>query len=251
MDTNELEQIWDLLIDKIETIPLILATRLGPWLTPLVPAYFVHRAMVAKLETPLIWAWIAALALEVVGVATMYSLLRAYQWNREKRKSDPTAPIVWNIAVSSIYYLTSFLLVLLIEFVPNAVKFAPAAFVILSGASAGTLALIADQKRREKDVKLSKESVKKNRKSQDENLSDGVSNNTVKYGDLTAINVNRDERKLRQQQEMLDIYLDNPQVGVSEIARRLRMSRQTVYNYLNELEQDGLVHRNGDGVKVL
>ena len=50
---------------------------------------------------------------------------------------------------------------------------------------------------------------------------------------------------------MLEIYVDNPKTGVSTVASQLNVSRQTVYNYLNEMEQAGRLRRNGHGIEVL
>ena len=43
---------------------------------------------------------------------------------------------------------------------------------------------------------------------------------------------------------------DDPKAKVSAVANELNVSRQTVYNYLNELEQAGRISRNGYGVEV-
>jgi hypothetical protein len=50
--------------------------------------------------------------------------------------------------------------------------------------------------------------------------------------------------------QMVDIYLTAPKTGVTEIARQLSVSRQTVYNYQVELEQQGRIEKNGHGVVV-
>jgi len=38
---------------------------------------------------------------------------------------------------------------------------------------------------------------------------------------------------------------------VTDAARTLKMSRQTIYTYLDRLEDDGRIRRNGHGVEVL
>lgn len=50
---------------------------------------------------------------------------------------------------------------------------------------------------------------------------------------------------------MLDIYRVNPGAAVSTVAEKVGVSRTTVYTYLDELEQEGVLRRNGDGVEVL
>ena len=66
-----------------------------------------------------------------------------------------------------------------------------------------------------------------------------------------AVNLSRAERKQQLLESVVDIYIDNPQTKVSTVANKLKVSRQTVYNYLNELEQDGKINRNGSGVEVI
>jgi DNA-binding GntR family transcriptional regulator len=47
-------------------------------------------------------------------------------------------------------------------------------------------------------------------------------------------------------------YASNPDAGPTEVGRAIGVSRQTVYNYLAELEAAGRIARNdGKGVAVL
>ena len=51
---------------------------------------------------------------------------------------------------------------------------------------------------------------------------------------------------------LVEICRLNPDVQISEIMDSLEIkSRQTVYTYLDELENDKIIHRNGKGVEVL
>ena len=50
---------------------------------------------------------------------------------------------------------------------------------------------------------------------------------------------------------LLTLYRDNPNMGVTEVARTMNMSRQTVYSYLEQLETAGRIHRNGHGVEII
>lgn len=49
---------------------------------------------------------------------------------------------------------------------------------------------------------------------------------------------------------MVDIYRQDPDISASDVASRLDISRTTVYKYRDELEQDGLLRRNGHGIEV-
>jgi len=49
----------------------------------------------------------------------------------------------------------------------------------------------------------------------------------------------------------LDAFRDNPSLGISDAARALDVSRQTIYSYMDQLEHSGKIRRNGHGVEVL
>jgi hypothetical protein len=61
------------------------------------------------------------------------------------------------------------------------------------------------------------------------------------------------KRKLTKQQALdrtLQILTENPDTGPTEIAGRIGRSRQTVYDYLNELEDSNLIQRNGHSIVI-
>ena len=236
---DQLEEGFDLIADKIETVPLLFAARVGPWLTPLVPAYFIHKAMIDNLDTPAFWAWVAAIALEVVGIAALYSLLRSYQWNKEKRKSDPEAPIGWSITAVIVYYVTAFLLVLFVEFIPEAIKFAPAAFVVLGGTSAGILVLLGDQKRREKAVESTKAKPQTKRKKQ----ANAGENSQNASSNAPPVRTPKEEWR----DAAGEILRKNPQISGAELGRKIGASERTGQMIKKELldEIDFSVIRNG------
>jgi hypothetical protein len=66
-----------------------------------------------------------------------------------------------------------------------------------------------------------------------------------------GVNLSRAERKQQLLESLVDIYVDDPNARVTAVANKLNVSRQTVYNYLNELEQAGRISRNGSGVEVI
>jgi hypothetical protein len=61
------------------------------------------------------------------------------------------------------------------------------------------------------------------------------------------------KRQLTKQQALdktLQVLTEEPDTRPAEIARHIGRSRQTVYNYLKELEQSKLIQRNGHGIVV-
>ena len=231
-------QILDF-FDRWETVPLALAAKFGPWLTPLVPALFVQRALVTHLHTPSAWGWLAAASLEVVGIAATNSLLRAHTWEQERRKSDPAAPLAWHIFTVAVYYATAFLLVLVMEFFPAAARLAPAMFVLLAGTSALTLALAGDQKRRE-NLTVSRSEKRSARRSENAAM-------TVNFGQfgqtdgqsdsLTRANLTRRLSKSDAEARLRDFLADHPGASHTDAARAVGRSRSWVSGKLAEWQK--------------
>ena len=78
----------------------------------------------------------------------------------------------------------------------------------------------------------------------------------------TSITVNPDSSLVKARQaktaiqanrldNLLTLYRVNPTIGVTNAARTLNMSRQTVYSYLERLETEGRIRRNGHGVEII
>lgn len=62
---------------------------------------------------------------------------------------------------------------------------------------------------------------------------------------LDRANMKRKMSKRDAMNKALQILTDNPTVSLTDIARQLGRSRQTVYDYFDELEATGKLHRNG------
>lgn len=69
-------------------------------------------------------------------------------------------------------------------------------------------------------------------------------------GSLDRANRKRQQSKQEAMAQTLHILTDNPQAMPTDIARQIGRSRQTVYDYLKELEVHGKIHRNGSGVVI-
>ena len=68
---------------------------------------------------------------------------------------------------------------------------------------------------------------------------------TVSTGSLDKFNRKRELSKRHALDRTLQILSDNPKANPSEIAVQIGKSRQTVYDYFDELEATGKLHRNG------
>jgi hypothetical protein len=234
--------------DAVESTLLALASKIGVWLTPLVPAYFVQRAMVEHLQAPPTWGWIAAAALEIVGLAAVKNLLRAYTWEQERRKTDPPAPMIWNIITAAVYYVTAFLLVLVIEFYPPATALAPAAFVVLSGAAALVIALSDDQNRRQAVV--SQMSAKRQTMSAKRQPPGSERVSQGQHPDTDRLQAARRRNQQQAEQRLLTWLADNPNATHDEAAAHVGRSRPWVTGKINEWRTAGIIHKNGAGYET-
>ncbi len=72
----------------------------------------------------------------------------------------------------------------------------------------------------------------------------------VQYDVLNAVNADKLNDKQQALKVLLNFYRSNPSATLTEAGEAIERSKGTVSNYLNELEQAGLIHRNGEGVKV-
>jgi Mn-dependent DtxR family transcriptional regulator len=59
------------------------------------------------------------------------------------------------------------------------------------------------------------------------------------------------ETKEERIKAIVDTYRDNPKAKPVEIYRQLNIPRPTFYAYQNELIEDGIIEKNGTGVKVI
>jgi predicted transcriptional regulator len=69
----------------------------------------------------------------------------------------------------------------------------------------------------------------------------------------TSLDRANQKRRLSKQQAInktLEILSEEPDASLTDIARQIGRSRQTVYDYLKELERSNLIHRNGHGILV-
>ena len=122
----------ELLLSSIEDILVMVSTRIGPWLAPIGPAYFVGRAALQHLHAHIIIAVCMALAVEMIGMATTHTALKAWAWNKNKRKIDPKAPLWFCILLAGIYFIGAIALTVVVEVFPISVVYAPAIFIILT-----------------------------------------------------------------------------------------------------------------------
>ncbi len=227
--------------------------KLSPWLAPLPSGFFVARASMKHLVLPLPVAVAVGVIIELLGIASVHTWLWLSDWNTNKRKSDPDAPTGYAAFLGVIYIITTISLTVVLEVRPDLSTYAPALFPLLAIVGAINLALIAQQEQREVIVnhgrierhekRTASYSIHQPLTGQDDTVH--MSTMAKMNTGLQAANAARQLNRNALLNTIIDIVDNNPDIGVTELARQIGRSRTTVYKYLEELEHSGQIHRNG------
>ena len=124
-----------------------LVANAAPWVTPLPTAWLVYDRTQQHLGWPWYVAAIAGITLELLGVGILATWLELYGYNRDKRKSDPAAPMWLPILLVVLYIITAEALTVVLDVWPPSATIAPALFPVLSVAAFALLALRANHRR--------------------------------------------------------------------------------------------------------
>jgi hypothetical protein len=143
-------------ITDVENLLTEVAARLGPWLAPLPPAYFISRAAQAHLATPWPVALLMAATIELIGIAATHNALKLWTYNQTRRKNDPPAPFELAAVLALTYVVIGVSISSLLEIFPVLASLAPASFFLLAGVGYVSLALSTDHNRRLADITESK-----------------------------------------------------------------------------------------------
>jgi predicted transcriptional regulator len=231
----------------------------APWITPLPSAVLVSTAVVQKLHWSSAMGWITALIIESLGFSTVSTSLLLWEYNADKRKIDPKAPFEIAVCLIAIYLVSTISLTILLDIMPELGRYAPAIFPVLSMVSAVNLVLRFGHRKRKSAVSLEKENRKTERQKKQAASVQGFDPSLSKYGSVNIapdhfLNMARQVRKDNmhtRKDNLLALYRNYPQLGVTEVSSKLNLSRQTIYTYLNQLEDDGRIRRNGNGIEII
>jgi len=133
---------------KLLTYAVDVVANLAPWLAPLPTAWLVADRTTLHLGWPLAVGWIAGATLELLGVAIMATALDLWSYQRDKRKSDPDAPLILAWALVGLYLVAALLLVVMLDLLDGLTTWAQAVFPILSVAAFAVVGLRYDHRRR-------------------------------------------------------------------------------------------------------
>jgi hypothetical protein len=243
-----LESLGDIL-RRLESGGVDFVARIAPWASPLPTAFLTARATVRHLGWPNEIGVIAGVIVECLGLAATSTALTLRAYNQSKRRSDPKAPFALAATLVAVYFGSVTLLTVLLDTLPVLSVYAPLAFPVLSLAGVATLALRGDHWRRLTAIEKDKAERRERRRTR--RVKSQMSNDTKFDTRLDALRAARKAKRDARITKLVTFYAGNPSAGVSEAGQAISVSRQTVYNYLAELEEAGRISRKNGMVKIL
>jgi hypothetical protein len=262
-------------MNHLEHSAVRLVARLAPWLAPLPNAYFVARSAMLHLAVPLWMALVIGAVLELLGLAAVHTALSLHQWNSQpavqRDHGWQRAPLALALLSCAVYLLAVLFLSVVLEALPALAPWAPALFPLITAVGALTLALISQHDARIERYCAPKSTVTQsaglrtaqvvrptpaqNQNAQRpltvQNAGQQPPTNLAQHAQFAPINAQRRLRRDEAYNFILGIYSEDPHASVSDIARALSVHRNTIYNYLDELESAGRLSRsNGHGVRI-
>lgn len=256
----------------IETRITDLIAGLAPWLAPIPTAYLVGRATLGALGWPLAVAICAALIVESLGLTATNTALALWQYNRQRRKTDPAAPFALAAGLVLAYVAVAVLLTVALDVTPSLARYAPAIWPALSLTGVTLLALRADHARRLDLIQADKQERRDARRAAAQESAQAQPKNDAQAAhngqDLGAQaahngqlprrlppgravgNAAQTAQRTALLEKLLDAYANNPDLGATEAARALGVHRNSIYNYTQDLITAGRLHKNGHGWEV-
>ena len=150
-------------LNGLVAILVNIVANVAPWIAPLPTAWLIYDRTMVHLRWP---AWVAIAAgvtLELLGVAILATTLELYNYNHDKRKSDPVAPVWIGLILVGVYAASAILLVVILDIAPGVAIYSQAVYPALSVASFALLALRTDHERRVSEIAVQKADAKDKR----------------------------------------------------------------------------------------
>jgi hypothetical protein len=192
---------------------------------------------------------IAGVIVECLGLGATATALTLRAYNQCRRKSDPKAPFALAATLVGVYFGSVTLLTVLLDTLPMLAVYAPLAFPVLSLAGVATLALRSDHQRRLEAIE--KDKAERRERSRTRRVKSQMSNDTGFDTRFDALRAARKAKRDARITELVTFYAENPSAGVTEAGQAIGVSRQTVYNYLAELEASRKIDRSNGTIRVL
>jgi hypothetical protein len=245
--------------DRFATTLTNALAALGPWLTPLPSSALVSRATIHYLNWEPWLGLVSGAAIEILGITAISTTLLLWDYNQSRRKTQPPAPVRLAAVLVVGYAVVTILLTVLMEIMPGMVILAPALWPLLSLVGAVNLALRSQHRHRlaAADAERAERRTRRQalRQLKNESIAHQLAAETSDHESRTPnqdlLQAGRRAKREAKMNTLLRALRNEPACGITELGRRIGVSRQTVYTYLEELENAGRIRRNGHGIEVI
>jgi hypothetical protein len=145
---NKFLDRWNELARKLDTSLVDNIASTTPWLAPVIPAYLAYHNTTTVMGFPAWVAFIGAVVVECLGLATVTTSFQFWDWNDKKRQVDQSAPF-WIALTTAAFYLAIVLTVnVLLDGAPLLHRIAKLLLSVLGVVGAITLAIRSQHSRR-------------------------------------------------------------------------------------------------------
>lgn len=245
-ETNIFERINDS-IRNTESSLVNLLSAIAPWGAPLAPAYMAYWGMVGKLSFDPVVAFILAGVIEILGLATVSTAISFWQHNRRQSAEYRRMPVIVPAGMFGFYLAIVITVNVLLELpIPEAYHIpviARALLTLLSIPAAVTLAIRTqyDELRREIDAVENARKAEREARRREER--------ERKEQERSAKEHESQWQALTTREKLLSYFAQYPDATLEDAGKAAGITRQRAGQIMNELESEGLIHRNGK-VKV-
>lgn len=228
-------------LDNLEELGTDIASKLAPWLAPLLSAVVIGQAVMhPPFEWPIWQAVLTGAAIELSGVAVLNTALLLWAtWSAaEPGKRPSVIPLALAVLCSGGYLVTALALTVVLKAWPGLEVLAYGLFVVLALVSAVNLTLRQDHRRRTAQPKRTTRKQKKR----------ASDRSRFVPGDMNALDQANQTRQATVQHRRGQVAdLLRAEHSQAEIARQLDVSESTIKRDVAALKDAG-VYLNGQGV---
>jgi len=139
---------WEKLTQALESTLVDNVAATIPWMAPIIPAWFAYENMTVVLGMPWAISLVGAAVIEFLGLASVSTTFKLWQYNNSKRKADQNAPVQVAIGTTVFYLVIVLLVNVILDTSPVEARVAKALLSMLSVAGAVVLAIRAQHARR-------------------------------------------------------------------------------------------------------
>lgn len=227
----------DDLLGSLEAAALAVTTRAAAWVSTIPTVILTSRTISNVFQLSDTAGLLSSVALEIVGQSTADLWISAKDFNQTKRKTDIEANERLAFAMMTVYFVSDFALVSVLElpkvFNGEVGHLASLLFPIMQIVSTLVLTERAKQFKRVAAIETEKQEKRATR------------------AQPIAQPVAQPVAQVDKKQAVISFFTDNPKGTQEQAAEVAQCSRQYVSKLLTTLETQGAIKRNGKGVEIL